>query len=388
MGEKMNEVVDEIKRAYQLEQELSERAVDLTDVPGSYDAITPAWLTQALCASLPGAQVTDFTLDEADDGSSNRRRIFLTYNEAGNRAALPKSVFCKAAEKLSSRIVLGASGASLTEANFYNLIRPNVHIEAPAPLYASFDPRTYAYFIMLEDLGGKVEFCDDRTDVTWERATSIVNLLAELHATYYEHPDLGTAALPFPHWSRWWLNNVSSFEFETFCDRAFVDAEHVIPPRVFRRRAEIWPCTMKSAARHRELPETLIHCDVHLKNWYVTPDNRMGLSDWQILSVGHWSRDFIYSLTTALSTENRRLWLDDLLRLYLDRMAELGVPRVSLEEALMNCRQQLFTALAFWTITLRPATGMPDMQPERTTFKFIERLTNAIDDLNALDSFE
>src|SRR5882762_7110813 len=103
-------------------------------------------------------------------GSSNRRRIFLTYNDAGKGAGLPETVFCKAAEKLSNRIVLGASGAALTEANFYNKVRPHVSIEAPVPLYANYDPETYAYFIMLEDLGGKVLFCDDRTEIDWERA--------------------------------------------------------------------------------------------------------------------------------------------------------------------------------------------------------------------------
>jgi len=384
----MNQVVDEIKRIFEIEQKQGGKAVEITDVPGGYDAITPSWLTKVLCRDSPGAEVTSFSLDESDDGSSNRRRIFLTYNDAGKRAGLPATVFCKAAEKLSNRIVLGASGAAQTEANFYNKVRPYLDIEAPVALYANYDPQSYAYFIMLEDLGSKVQFCDDRTEIDWERINSLIDLLARLHASYYQHPDLGSASLPFPRWTKWWLNNVGSFDFEGFCDKAFVDAERVIPARLFKRRGEIWPCTMRSAERHGELPETLIHCDVHLKNWYLTADNRMGLSDWQILSVGHWSRDYIYATTTALSVENRRKWERELLKIYLDKVASLGVPPIDFDEALKNCRQQLFTALAFWTITLRPATGMPDMQPERTTFEFLNRLATAIDDLDAVDSFK
>jgi hypothetical protein len=69
-------------------------------------------------------------------------------------------------------------------------------------------------------------------------------------------------------------------------------------------------------------------------------------------------------------------------------MHEYGVPPISEDEAWKNMRQQLLTALAFWTITLRPAPGMPDMQPERTTHEFLRRIYAAMDDHDALDSFD
>ncbi|MEJ2459065.1 MAG: hypothetical protein P8Y58_13380 [Novosphingobium sp.] len=45
------------------------------------------------------------------------------------------------------------------------------------------------------------------------------------------------------------------------------------------------------------------------------------------------------------------------------------------------------TVLAFWTNTLNPAPGMPDMQPRDSTLEFIRRITIAMDDLDTLDSF-
>ena len=160
-----------------------------------------------------------------------------------------------------------------------------------------------------------------------------------------------------------------------------------MPARLFARRDEVWDATMRSVDQHNHLPKTLIHCDVHLKNWYIAKSGAMGLSDWQIASVGHWSRDVIYTLTTALTVENRRAWEQDLVRLYLDVMAEAGVPREPLDQVWQSLRQQLMSALAFWTITLRPAEGMPDMQPLRTTREFLKRLLTAIDDHQSLDSF-
>ncbi|HKR43274.1 MAG TPA: hypothetical protein VJU59_26935, partial [Paraburkholderia sp.] len=101
-----------------------------------------------------------------------------------------------------------------------------------------------------------------------------------------------------------------------------------------------------------------------------------------------WARDLVYTLTCALSIENRRRWEKELIRFYLGRMHELGVPLISFDAAMLLCRQQIFTPLAFWTNTLIPAQGMPDMQPRQTTLEFLRRLFAAIEDHDALDSLQ
>jgi len=357
-----------------------------SEVPRSYEAITSEWLTDVLCRQTPGARVIEFRFDVRDDGSSNRRRIFLRYNEAG--AGLPASVFCKAAEGLDNRLVLGISGAAAHETNFYNKVRSRIQIEAPVGLWAAVDPESYASLIMLQDLGDSVTFCDERTRMDWDRATRQMTTLAKLHSRFYESDELGSPSIPFSTWPEWWRNMTSvSPKFAESCDIAFGQSEPLMPARLFRRRSEIWPTTERSVERHRELPRTLIHCDVHLKNWYISNTGGMGLSDWQIASIGHWSRDVVYTMTTALTIDDRPRWEKDLVRFYVDLMAEYGAPKVSIEETWVNLRQQLLTALAFWTITLRPAPGMPDMQPMRTTHEFLRRLYAAIDDHDSLDSF-
>jgi hypothetical protein len=377
----------EITEIYEQEQH-DAKVTSASEVPPSYAAITPEWLTDVLCRGAPGAQVVAHRFDERDDGSSNRRRIFITYNEVGQTLDLPATVFCKAAESLETRLVLGISGAGKNEVDFYNKLRPRLDIEAPVGLYAGYDTTNHASLIMLRDIGDTVEFCTDLTPIDWERALSQATTLAKLHSRFYESPELGSATIPVRTWHKWWRDMMlASPKFPESCDIAFGDSEALMPARLFRRREEIWPATDKSVARHEELPHSLIHCDVHLKNWYVTRDNVMGLSDWQIVSAGHWSRDFVYTMTTALTIEDRRKWEKELVRFYLDKMQQLGVTKISEDEAWLNLRQQLMTALAFWTITLHPAPGMPDMQPERTTHEFLRRIYAAIDDHDALDSF-
>lgn len=384
----MGASADTIKAAFEAETDHARPVHETHEVPPSYGSLTREWLTAVLCADVEGGEVESFTLDARDDGSSNRRRIFLTYNAAAQSAGLPATVFCKAAESLESRIVLGVSDTARAEADFYKLVRPSIDFEAPQPRYARFDPNSFAYFIMMDDMAGKVQFPDEHTTLTRAQAEGLVTTLANLHSRFYDSPELGTATLPFKSWPTFWRDLMSGApDFPEFCDKGFEAAQAVLPPRLIGRRAEIWDATEKSVARHLELPRTLIHSDVHLRNWYITADNRMGLADWQLTTIGHWSRDFIFATLTALTVEQRREWLEDLLRLYLDLLAGHGIVKTPFDEALLNIRQQMFTAFAFWTITMRPTGDMPAMQPEHTTLEFLHRMGTAIDDYDSLDSF-
>ena len=73
---------------------------------------------------------------------------------------------------------------------------------------------------------------------------------------------------------------------------------------------------------------------------------------------------------------------------YLDRLRAAGGPQISYATAFLAYRQQLLTALTWWTITLHPAPGMPDMQPRDSTEEFIRRISTAMDDVDSLDSFD
>jgi hypothetical protein len=112
----------------------------------------------------------------------------------------------------------------------------------------------------------------------------------------------------------------------------------------------------------------------------------MGLGDWQCASRGHWGRDLVYTIVTALDVEERRRSMKDLILYYLDKLRASGGPEVSFDEAWQHCRQQLMSVLTWWTVTLTPPPGLPDMQPRDITLEFVRRITIAIDDMDSLDS--
>jgi hypothetical protein len=299
---------------------------------------------------------------------------------------LPTALFGKASQDLSNRLVLGMSGAAKTEVAFYTEVRPGLEIEAPVCHHARLDPESFNSIVLLEDLTDTVtEFCSHETEMPIERAQSQMRALASLHGAYWSRAETASGLLrDFPTWPEF-FEHTRGFGMEEGSTEGFLAGEEVIPPRLFARTEEIWPKTLASVALHDASPKTLAHGDVHLKNWYVAGDGEMGLADWHCAHRGLWARDVAYAIATALPTENRRAWEEDLLRYYLEQLHTAGGPGLDFDMALTAYRQQLITALTWWTITLRPAPGMPDMQPLDITLEFVRRISVAMDDHGTLD---
>ncbi|GAA5165420.1 hypothetical protein GCM10023321_55390 [Pseudonocardia eucalypti] len=383
----MTVTFDQIKKSYadEVEQARGRTLGRPDELPLSYAEITPAWLTAVLAADAPGAEVTAHRLGEEDEGTSSRRHIFLEWNEAGRAAELPASVFCKSTMTLESRYLLGMNGGIAAEAVFYNTVLPTLDVRTPHPLFVAHHPENFNSIIIMRDLADRVTFGSHELDLTRDQVESQLRQLARLHARYYDSPELTTALHEYNTWEDYFAITVDAAGFGPACARGFRQAEDVIPPRLFARAGEIWPATLHSVAEHAGLPRTLIHSDVHLKNWYIDADGEMGLNDWQCACKGNWGRDLAYGISTALSVDNRRAWERDLVAYYVDRLHAAGAPKVDFDTAWRLYRRNLFNALAWWTGTLGQPPEAPKMQPPAASREFIRRMTHAIDDLDALD---
>lgn len=376
-----------IRRLYADDARDMPPARTLDDIPAFYECITAEWLTAVVRLRHPGATVTGFRLGERDSGTTNRRRIHLEY--AGDDAArgYPASFFCKAAQDLPNRITMSA-GSAMGETQFYREIRPILDVEAPVAYFSACDPESYRAIIVMADIAGSAEFCAYRTPVSRARAESQVALLARLHGAFYD--GRGDRAL---------LRGMDSFpdrfhRIDRFhgladaCGRGLIAAAEVMPRSLIARADAVWPLTLQAIDRLNAAPQTLTHGDVHLGNWYVLPGDNMGLADFQNLTTSHWSRDLAYTLATGLTIDDRRAWERDLIALYLDRMRESGGCAESFADAWRGYRRQMLSVLAWWTVTLTPAPTMAqDMQSRETTLCFLERIGQAIEDLETLDSF-
>lgn len=379
---------DEIKRRFEAEQAKPITPRTRDDMPPTYESITDEWLTDVLARGVPGAQVVSHELGPEDNGTSNRRRIRVAWNEAGREAGLVEKIFCKGTQSLESRYMLGMNEGVQAEVNFYNVLYPEVGVIAPPPLFARYDPETLNSIVMLKDLADEVSFNTMQTELTFEHCQSQMRLLAQLHSKYYESPELDGRLAIFSKWETFFRVTAFDAGFEDSCIRGFTMAESVVPPRLFAREPEVWPATLKAADMHETMPRGMTHNDVHLKNWYICPDGEMGVNDWQNSARGNGSRDLAYCISTAVVPEKRREWERDLLKYYIEEFRARGGPQLDFDTTFTWYRQQLFAALAWWSGTLGQPPDAPAMQPAETSLEFIRRTCVAIDDLDALDSFD
>jgi aminoglycoside phosphotransferase (APT) family kinase protein len=363
-------------------------AYTLEDVPCSPYAITPAWLTAALCARTPSATVTRVAVEQASAGTHERHRLRVSYNEAGQRAGLPASIFTKSLPSIVTRMIAGFNGHARIEGHFYSDVRPLLEIEAPTCYFSTYDRQTFAAIHLLEDLVAtkSATFCGHKTIVSRVMAEDMIDLLAALHGQFYDKLAANEPFRWLADYPTWFRIGAQKMRTEHYTAKAFDAAAHVIPFKLRARRREVWPATMRALAVHQSEPSTFLHSDVHIGNWYQTSAGRMGLCDWQCSSRGHWSRDFAYAVSAALTPEDRRNWERDLLKRYLRRVSAYCEASFDFDRCLTYYRQQLLHALAMWTITLCHSPLLPSMQPEEMTVAMIERMAVAIDDLDALDS--
>jgi aminoglycoside phosphotransferase (APT) family kinase protein len=360
----------------------------LDDVPCSPAAITPEWLTAAICASTPGAAVTRVAVEAVSAGTQERHRLRIQYNEAGQRAGLPGSIFTKSLPSFVTRMIAGFSGHARVEGGFYQHVRPLLAIEAPTCFYSTYDRQTFSAIHLLEDLVAtkQATFCGHTTTVTRAMAEDQVDLLATLHGRFYGDTTLGERFRWLADYPRWFTIGAEKMQTEHYTQKALDAAAALMPARLMQRRLEVWPATMRALAVHESEPATFLHSDVHIGNWYQTGAGRMGLCDWQCPSRGHFSRDLAYALSSALEPQDRRAWERDLVARYLERLAEHGAPRLDFDRAFTWYRQQLLHAFAMWTITLRHSPLLPSMQSEAMTLAMMQRIATAIDDLDTLES--
>ncbi len=376
--------------SYLLWEKVTQPRATLADhIPCNYESVTPQWFTAVLCGNAPGAEVVSVRPGRGGMGTPARRQFLIEYNAAGQRARLPKSVFAKGTPDLFTRIAGTVSESMAGEAIFYSLLRPELRIEAPVGYHSAFDLRRGRSIHILEDLVATkgATFCEPQTRIYRTQAEEIVSLLATLHGTYYMSPLLERDLNPIVRWPVEYGRSVPA-DLKRYLHRGFDKAETVIPEALRRRRNEVWPAIIRCAELHNRLPQTIVHGDAHLGNWYTTVGGTMGLLDWQCLGRGHWSRDLAYALSAALTIEDRRVWERDLIALYLDLFEAHSGIAIGFDEAWLRYGQQMFGALAFWTPTYSPLAFAPgNTQPTATTVEMIRRFAQAIVDLDSLDSF-
>ena len=147
-------------------------------------------LTAESLSRIMRRQVTSMSVIAGDAGTSSRARLSLHGND------VPASVFVKLpAQAVATRLIGELGRLAQTEVLFYRELSPKL-TGVPATYGSAFDALTGRFVLVLEDLAAdSCDFPDTLHPLDRDQANKLVELLARLHATFWERlPPAGSGA--------------------------------------------------------------------------------------------------------------------------------------------------------------------------------------------------
>ncbi|MGA9488960.1 MAG: phosphotransferase [Mycobacterium sp.] len=309
-------------------------------------------------------RVTSVSVIAGDAGTSSRARLALTGDD------VPDSVFVKMpAETVATRLMGELGRLAQTEVLFYRELAPQV-TGLPAAYGSAFDSLTGRFVLVLEDLAvDPCVFPDTLHPLDKDQASQIVELLARLHATFWERLPAWTYSASGDHTSLLTgpLLNTSARRLAERTDIDVEDGRFIIDN--YRAVAELID----------RQPNTVMHGDAHPGNVYFRGDEA-GLLDWQAVRRGHPGRELAYTLITGMTTADRQAGERDLLATYRRALAAAGGPDLDADELWQRYRQGALYAYVAPLIT----AGMGGMQVESIALKGVRRGVAALGDLETV----
>jgi Phosphotransferase enzyme family len=349
--------------------------VEGIDIPDRPEAITPAWLTEALADSVPDVEVAGVEILAQHSGTTGRVRLGLEH-AAGHDG--PTSVFVKLAPfNEEQRRMVAATDMGRREARFYEGPAREAPLRIPRCWHAAHGEDRSEYVMVLEDLeAAGCSFTNRLEPGAADHGRQLIESLARLHAQFWEDSRFDDElswvrpAMRGPYGAQLVGNALELFGDDfppVFTDLCQLYMDH------HERVAELWD----------EGEQTLIHGDTHAGNHFVDGDT-VGLYDWAVISRSPGIRDVAIYLGNSCPTEIRRSeeegWIAD----YRSVLVEEGVDAPSFETLWERYRR---TVLYAWIAATTTASVGSRWQPIEVGRLGMTRSTQTCADLDTVGAF-
>jgi len=354
-------------------------------IPDGVEAITAAWLRDALAQHESAPLIESFEMLGGHSGTTTRERIGLKFRAGVRPDDLPDTLFVKITPRsFGTKVFAGLFRLGRSEVGFYNQIAADLPIPVPRCYCARTARHGGRFIILLEDLTARgSEF--PSADLDLEQARAVIRCLARLHAAFWESPRFAGDLS--------WLRSHEN--------RDNIGVEHLMSsranaPSIARYGDELSADVRERSHKihqHRETleaywsdgPRTLIHGDSHMGNLFFDGEEA-GYFDWQVVQRGQGIRDVSYFMTNSLTTELRRAAEAELIDLYLGSLREAGVTGLGVDRKWVWERYRAH-ALYVW-ISSSVTAATPGLQPVEVARAAMQRSSAALDDHASLDLLE
>jgi len=340
--------------------------------------LTPAWAARVLAAHAPGTTVRGVEQTRVEVGTTTR--VWLRVDHDGP-VRLPRRWFVKLPSGLwKARAITALPRLPQTEVRFYNEIADRLTVTRP-PALAATSRLGRGFTLVIGDVtehGAVAGRSGDAIELA--QVEAMVDLLAGLHAAFWEHPDLDGELSWLAGPVRRLEDGLGTALAVPLMKRGLARARDVVPAAL-RVPALAYARGRRRALRHlAEGPRTLVHHDCHPGNLYWR-DAKAGLLDWQLVRVGEGVSDVAYLLATGLEPRVRRAHEGDLLSRYAAGLVRGGVAPQDPEEMLRRYRAHLTYAFEAMAVTLAVGGLMED----EVAHEMVRRTAAAVDDHGAFE---
>jgi hypothetical protein len=347
---------------------------DPLSIPDRPEAVTAAWLSEALSASFPGVEVAGVQTLDQHTGTTGRLRVGLDY---ASGPAGPASVFVKLPPfDESQRKLVAATDMGRQEARFYAGPAAEVSMRIPAAYHAAHGDEPTEYVMVLEDLAALgCRFANRLEPLAADQGGQLLEGLARLHAHFWEDPRFDDEL----SWVRPAMRGSYGAKLIASAREQFADQ---FPP-VFGELCDLY---VENHARIAELlddgEKTLIHGDTHAGNQFVDGE-QVGLYDWAVISRSPGIRDVAIYLGNSCPTELRRAEQERWVRRYHQVLVESGVDAPTFDELWLRLRRSVIYA---WIGATTTASMGSKWQPIEVGMLGMQRGTDTCADLGTVEA--
>lgn len=315
------------------------------------EALDPAWLSRVLAPLTGGAPIESVDVVEVIRTTASKIRFRVQWD--GGEAALCLKAFLDMDGNRSG------GDASVTEADFYRVLAPELGVRVPDCVSVAIDREGKQGIIIMPDLIEQgATFCSALDPFTLDEAADSLGQIARLHAgagMMDKVPDLSRRIADLAAWKI-----ISAPDLQTLLDGP---RGRELDART-RDAARLIDAFEALARADAALPATLLHGDAHAGNAYRTAQG-VGLVDWQLLQRGSWALDVAYHICAVLPFElaERGEW--DLVDHYLETARALGATVPGREEARAQYRAATVYGYYLWAITRRVDPAITEVFNDR-----------------------
>ena len=345
------------------------------------EAATPAWLTAVLTEQgfLNSGTVIAISTKQEKSTNAKNGRLRVTYSDDAT-GECPPALFLKIYSDKPAEF-------GNSEVLYYTAIHDQIQIPPmPKCFHTAYRPNSHAYHLLLEDL---TESHRTNFDIkpTLQSTKKTVEALAQLHASWWQHPNLGQiGTYPTDEVIDFYLDYPSQGMEPLLAEMGeTIPIEwHELVRAIFAKHGRL---LKGKAGEGRHL--TCIHGDPNPGNILSakSENDRAYLIDRQLfedsLSIWLGVSDLAYMMVHWWEPEDRRRLERPLLKHYHQALAELGVKDYSFEQLWADyrlCAMQSLYVVASWCAD----------DDERSSFKWVwlpqfNKTMTACADLNVLE---